>query len=667
MVDQYVASDIAKIKKIFSKPSNESPKKPIKKKSSYFSVEIPKEGIPKESYAIRSRREQLEKEKREKITKDKKRKEDLAKKEKEAKIAKEKRDKQMDIWFSNKNNIKKIALIVGGFIGIILFWVLPSTYRILSFIVPALSMSYAFSKEGINFPLLLLFGVIFLLFPTSYFSLDITQSYYTKIWRIESFANNIINVTTGVVFIAIPILMIISAVWSIYQGDVEKGVSAITKVVVMVIVILVFIFFANTFSVPLVGYLAPIGTISEFVFSTISWINDSFSGLMNGIDFFDVFPDIPQTPSLPTMLDALSDPSNLRLSIVSSFPLTLSVISIGLGIISYLFNKRLVGIKFDTTNPISRPNAFNYEFLIYMVFVLISYFAFFLWLGEGAFLNYRNVGFFTIYLTTIVVCLLALSFGLGSVSKNKPNTFLGILYGLSALYIVFNLFQQEATLSLVEFEYSSQIDITIYNIIAQFLCVANSESFLYHVFIPALAMNIILRRNKGFNDKKIDEEISQKRAEIQNLNLQNSYFQVALLKPKLLEKSKLSKKIDFGDTIDFVGNIERISKLNNDIFKLDEMKKKEYTIGSSDITSKQKVVFWIVVVLSNLIFSMMHWFNSNMDLRLFWASGLGLVYFLSGIILTIVSYRYGWLSGIICHAINNSQYFILILVMGGII
>jgi hypothetical protein len=507
-------------------------------------------------------------------------------------------------------------------------------------------------------------GLVFLLFPTSIFTLDASDSFNWNILEIENYVENVANVVSGVVFIGLPVVCVLGAIYAFSIGNVEGAVSSVTKVVIIVVMTSVFLFVADKFNIPLIGNLEAINNIGDFVWSVVQGIGNGAGNIINKVDIFDVAPDVPTIPDAQLVLDA-NNPNTFRLTLVGSYPINLCLLGIVISILALLLKKPLPKLDFDQSNDLSRPYQINYEFLIYLTFILVCYFSLYLWLGEDGFLTYRSLGYFTIYLTIISVSCLALAFGLGSISKVNWNSILGIIYGIFALYLVFNLFTQEKTLELLSFE-AQPSQITYYNIIAQTIAVAPAESFLFHVFIPSLTLYILFLSVRRFNNQTLDQEIAQNRQKMEKLQLENQYYQIQLLKPKLeTETTKLIKK-DLGDTSDYLFRMEEIQRLTNKINTLQLDKQKQIQFNSNLLTTSQKITFFSVCIVSNIIFSTMHWFNSGLDIRLFWLSGLGLIYFLSGLILTFISFRYGWVAGIIAHAINNSTGLILILLSGGI-
>lgn len=587
--------------------------------------------------------------------------------EKKRAIVTEKRQSQSyadllkTIWF------KPAILLICSLLGLLLYLGLPAAYKIFSFLIPALALSWSFAKSGINFHILLLTGLLFVLFPTSLFTLDASSSINWDLVRVQNYIESGANVISGIFFIAIPILCVIGAIYAFAVGRINDAISSIVKVVLIVIILAVFLFLANVFQIPILGNLSGIKSISDLAFGAINAIGGGAGNILNKIDFLNWFPDIPPMPEMNIMLDAVRNPNTIRLTIIGSYPVLLCLTGILIAVLSLILRQPIPTFQIDPESELSRPSAINYEFLIFLVIILITYFSLYLWLGEENFLTYRNLGFFTIYLTIISVSALALAFGLGSIAKQTwTGMIFGPLYGVVALYICFNLFTQDTTFQLLSTE-TPPTSVSWYIVLTQFIAVAPAESFLFHVFIPGLSLYIIFLSIRRFNNSTLDEQIAKNRRIIERLQLENQFYQIQLLKPRLSkEQAELVKSKDLGDTADYLIRIEEIQRLTNQINTFELEKRRPIQFQSKQLKLSHKITFYVVCLGSNILFSMLHFFNSGMDIRLFWSSGLGLVYTLSGIILTLISFRYGWLAGIATHALNNSWGLIMLMLIGGV-
>lgn len=576
---------------------------------------------------------------------------------------------------------KRWTMVISGILGIIFYFLLPASYKIFSFLIPAVGLSFAFSKAGFNYPILLLLGIVFLLFPSSIFTLDSSNPYDIEAIRSQNMIDNTINTLVSVFCFGLPLILVLGGIWAIIQGNPESGVSALSKAAMLIIVVGVFITVLSWFGIPL----GPFNGVAEF-FNTLmdyitratvkiqttvdTWLNGSGSG--NG-EIEQSVCDSAKTEEVKEACEWLAsqdkfnldvstlNPQNgqIQLIIIGGFPLNLSLFNIIIALISMWFKLDLPKFDFDTPMRISRPSNINYEFLIFLAIILVAYFTYYLVLGDSLFMTYRTLGFFTIYLTIITASCIILAFGFGSVVKTNWQTLLGILFGNVSLFIIFNLFTQATTLDAYGQEYS-ETELHLNYILVQFIAVGPAESFLFHIFIPALCLSLLLLQIKRYNNKELDQEISQIRLRVSRLDLENSYYQLALIKPKQ------NYKQEGGNIDDYIERISEINRLNNRIAEIERTKEQEIEPNIKYLSNKQRAIFVVVVVLSNFLFAIMHWFNSGMDFRLFWASGLGLIYFLSGIVITTISFRYGWLAGILTHAINNSAQIFLILIAGAI-
>lgn len=563
---------------------------------------------------------------------------------------------------------KKITMILTGIIGIIFYFLLPASYKIFAFLIPAIGLSFALSKEGFNYPILLILGIVFLLFPSSIFTLDSNNPYDFNAIQTQNLIDNTLNTLVGVFCFGLPLLLVVGGIWAIIQGRVDSGISALSKAVLVIIVFGVFITVLTWFGIPL----GPFEGVSDFFNTLLDYIMRTTQKIQKTVDaWLEVEENAPEDPAhqnenIPDWLEDLMNASpvfdaarsnnfSYQMAIIGGFPLNLSLLNIIFGILSLWFHIDLPKLDFDEPIRISRPSTINYEFLVFLVVILLGFFTYYLVIGESMFLTYRTLGFFTIYLTIITASCIILAFGFGSVVKTNWQTLLGILFGNLSLFIIFNLFTQATTLDAFNQEYS-QTELHINYIFVQFFAVAPAESFLFHIFIPALCLGIILLQIKRYNNKELDHEISQIRLKINRLDLENNYYQLSVMKAKNTTK----------DLDDYLDRLDQINKANNHIAEIERTKEKEIEPNSKYLNTKQRVLFIVIVIVSNFLFAIMHWFNSGLEFRLFWSCGLGIIYFLSGIVITTISFRYGWFAGVMTHAINNTAQIFLILIAGAI-
>lgn len=563
---------------------------------------------------------------------------------------------------------KTLVAVFSGLIGLILYFLLPNAYKVFSFILPALGLSYIFAEDGISFTILLVLSLVFVLFPSSLITLDV--GYSDKILTISNYVDSFSNILGGIFLLGIPIFVVIGAVYAFYVGNITEAVQNIIKVIAAIAISIFAIVMGDVVGYDIFGFKDGLISLWNTVYGIYEAVVNGAATLLNGIDVLNIIPDIPKVSTevdTAEKLIALSFGSNraFALTMSSSYPLILDGVALILGLLSFAFQGRFPVIKgVDTANPLTRPRQTNYSFLVFMVILLFIYFAVYLWLGEKGFLQYRELGFFTIYLSTILFSTLVMAFGFGSTTTNNQNTLLGIIYGVSMLHFVFTFFTQVEvqTLSVVKLEYETKTIETWYQILVQFIAVAPTESLLFHVVLPAMVLYVIFSRKKSINATEIEQQIDILQTKIQNENMALTFYQTQLLKPKLTAEQQVLIKKDLGDNYDFSIALNNITSLNKQIKELEAIRNTPITPNSSMLTTSEWVIFILANIAFNFLFSSLHWFNSGLDFRVFWASGLGLVYLLSGLVIFYVGYRYGWLAAILVHAINNSFGLIMVLI-----
>lgn len=566
--------------------------------------------------------------------------------------------------FTEQNDFrKKTVLFVSGILTPILYLLLSDSYRVLSLFLPLFTISYCFSKRNFSYPIFLLLFLFTLLFPSSIFTMDV--GYNPQVVFFTNFIESTVNVLSSIVIIAIPILSIIGVVYAFGIGNIESAVSTLTKLIVFIVIVAVFLMLARICHIPLIGVFDGISDFALTLWQIMIDVTEAAQNLLDWIPGID-FPDMPSIDVDSMFLSTFSTPQKIGLTFISAYPFILGGSCFVIGSLSLVLKAKLPKWDIeDVENKFSRPRQVNYSFLVYGVILLVIYFALFLWLGEEGFMNYRSLGFFTIYISIIIFSTIILAFGFGSISKaNLKNSVLGTILGIFTLQLLFNSFTQLDTLHLLSFEFLPD-KITIYNIISQVVFVAPAESLLFHICLPAMVMYYILNKKRKYNDLQIDFDIEELESKSSILKLKNEYYQTAILKPKINENLALLKTKDLGDTNDYIKNLDNIARMDKKIRNLKKQKNQEINLDISKFNTQDLTIFSVFLVIFNFIFSSLHYFNSGLDFVVFWASGLGLIYFLSGFVLTFVSFKYGWFSGISVHAFNNITPLLLILLIGG--
>ena len=538
-------------------------------------------------------------------------------------------------------------MFLGSILGILSYLFLPSAWKLLGFLFPLISLSLVFSEKAkkINITVLLLFSLIYLIFPTSMFSLDVTSSFNTN--GIVNFINSSLNVVGSIVVIGIPTLLLTTAVASYMSLQFEEGNEIVLKLIIMVGFLILFLTLATLFDWDFgVGLIDGIRNIADKI---INWVNDALFSSSIDNEMQGGYSDYELRFE---SLDSINSSNSVGLLLLTGFPIALSFVQFIFGIVFYFkqdkSNKIIDNMVKKETIRLNKPFRFNLNMVYYMIILLICGFGLYLSYDLESILTYQNQGFFSIYLIISVVSLILLSLGIGSYSKTGKNGFVGIIYGIVGLFIFFNLFSQIQTLEMLSFEYS---EITTNRIISQFLFVAPSESLLFHILIPSIYLFSIMY----FNDRNSNEKI---RSKITELNIDNHLLES--YSDSNLQYNQIIKK----DNTDIYKNFTKsILKNKRNIRKLQKKLINDVILDSeTKISNNQFIVYIVISVISNVIFATFHYFKTGLSLLDFWLYGIGLVYLGSGLWITFIGYRYGWMSAIMVHALNNAITLVLMVI-----
>ena len=514
-------------------------------------------------------------------------------------------------------------MFIGSILGILSYLLLPSAWKLLGFLFPLISLSLVFSEKAkkINITILLSLSVIYLLFPTSIFSLDSISSFNVN--KVATLFTNGVSWLLYIVAIGLPLLLLGVAIASYSTLQFKQGNQIVLKLILIVIFLIIFV---------------ALCTIFDWSIIPTQEIRDSITKIANW------FEGIGLAPKSEITLDSINSNGLSGAFLLTGFPIALSFVQFIFGIVFYFkqdkSNKIIDNMVKKETIRLNKPFRFNLNMVYYMIILLVFAFGLYLSYDLESILTYQNQGFFSIYLTISVVSLILLSLGIGSYSKTGKNGFVGIIYGIVGLFIFFNLFSQIQTLEMLSFEYSN---ITTNRIISQFLFVAPTESLLFHVLIPSLYLFSIMY----FNERNSNEKI---RSKITELNIDNHLLES--YSDSNLQYNQIIKK----DNTDIYKNFTKsILKNKRNIRKLQKKLINDVILDSeTKISNNQFIVYIVIVLLSNVIFATFHYFKTGLSLLDFWLYGIGLVYLGSGLWITFIGYRYGWMSAIMVHALNNA-------------
>lgn len=544
-------------------------------------------------------------------------------------------------------------LIIAGLIGILAYFVLPSWSKIFAFLIPTLTLSYVYSNRNLNTTVIIFCSLLYLLFPSSLFTLSTSTSLELQLVRwIESPVTVIMGLVIFVPLIISIVSLIIAVVnlvnpmaWATgkVELDAEKTIKTVLRTIVVVAMILIFALIAGLFGWKIYGI--------DWLQGVLVKVWDYLVNLPRAITNNDVVKEAigigDEMPGFQIALNSLQNPRILGLTVASIYPLLLSIVVVIIGIFYTITRSNPKG-EADYQNQFERPLSLNLAFLIFLLIIWIVAFMFYLSYTIESFLNYANIGFFGLYLIITSGCCIFLTLGIGTPTKNSKMTAYGIFLGVMLLFIYQNMFSQARSLNLIGLEY---VNITSVQILNNFVFIGPTESLLFHVFGPSLVLFVFLRKNVVYSD----EELAEKKADLRN--------QILIAESTAKIRAELLDKQDVKDKKDYAKNIREVANLRIKLAKLENQTGTPVNNDTKAISNSQFMVYLFSVFGFNILFAILHWFKSGLTFEIFWSSGLGFLYLSSGMIITLVGYKYGWLAAILSHAIHNSLILLLVALM----
>lgn len=527
---------------------------------------------------------------------------------------------------------KRDILILTGLLGILIYFVLPGWTKIFAFLIPTITLAYVYSNRNLNYYIITGCSCLYLLFPSSIFTLDASNPLANLQEQIMVPLNVIfgliyfVPLTLAVAGIGISITNLVNPLsWLTGNAtlETENTIKTTLKVIIVVVMILVVTWLASIFD----WYIYGLSWIKDTVVTVFNWFCDKMGASQYRIS------------SLNALLSQMNQ-AKIMFSVTSVYPVLLSSISVLLGIFYYILRTNPKADSKSETVNFTRPLKLNLTFVVFLLSILIIAFVFYLSYSLESFVNYQNIGFFSIYLTiTSVLCVL-LSLGVGSPTENSKNTPLGILFCVTLLFMYQNMFVQTRTLNILSNEF---VELTLVQILNNALFVCPTESLLFHIFPESLVLFYFLRKNRVLSPTELDNRI---------LELKNGI---------MVNETSANIHLANKDTKSYAKTQKIIVKDKQELNDLERQKTNEVKETYKTLSNQQFVIFLVSVVIFNVLFSSLHWFKSGLSFEVFWSSGLGFLYLVSGIIITMIGYRFGWFSAIASHAIYNSLVLFLVL------
>lgn len=573
---------------------------------------------------------------------------------------------------------------------LIVIFVVPRQFWFYCFIMPMVYACVVLSKGGTGFNGRLFMGLLLaaVVLPSGFFTLDlinitpgdadvlIAPTHEVIITMVAGPSTNPaldivlmasfwVNLAVVILVFVIPVVMIIAIVVNLVnpvaEKDTAKSMSGLMKAALVMIVFIVACIILDFFNLlPEWFFWHYIRDFVIWVVEIASWLGTTIASWFNpnmGLPAFPAFPTgggiglgqitaaagsyMPLSAGGATGVEAGTLPW-LFFNINVAIPIVLAIVPV----IIYQQYKRgrnpytvLDQVFEDPLDTEITGVRFNLPAMVFAAVVLVYAFAVFLNFGEPG----LDIGLYTV-ISMFAFVLLAVG-ALPVRTGSGPAFIEGLVVGTGGILFFFNL--ASTGLTVLPSEELPAV-ITIAN---QILFVAPTESLLFHVVLPGLAllgMYLIYERNR----KRHARELSARRI----ATLEERQAKLRLLYQSSLESSTRR--------IEYQGQRMTSQELTTQIFNLENMivlarreasRRSTTTVNTILAHRIGYVAYFVVVamVVPNVLFSTYHAFRSAYDVVSFWVSGLAFIYFGAGCWLTFICVRYGWLACVMSHALVN--------------
>lgn len=636
-----------------------------------------------------------------------------------------KKKEKTESWYSR--NSRSLWLVITALIGFVSIHPIFAFIRLVLFLAPVIGFCYAMTGNENRFNVLLfvIYLAVLLIvasaFMTSLFTfnaLDPPDIQYPS-FSLDAFNYAITMDTIETVFvtlysvllIAIPVIAIFGSIWAIIVGRIDVAVKTFLKVFIAILLVVIGILVLEASGYEIFGLTDAVKTAAEFYIGSINaiykWITDLYclltgcggdggsetmsiidfltgttgyedppvgtvitrddgttyvAGDINGDGVIDAWEEFFYDLDLkggPFLLDAMStNPYQAQIMILSGAPLLASVLNLFFALVFLNRKARTWTIEFfDKEFPELEEDEelhlmhFNYRVFVFGIILLFGAWMMFLNFAnlyrETGIIEFSQIGYISIYTILISVAFLTLSAPRVTlyVRSNWKNTLMGLAIGLATLFIMLQfLTGSSKTLSAYDYEYGDYVLLQVFN---NFIFIAPAESLFFHVLIPAVALGWMYNRSQKNLERETiltaEKKIEKMEFTIASLDemqklVEDEPKKLAWIKARKLYYRRKQRQL------------KRTVRLDKDFLYQD------FNLA---------MLFYGVVLGSNFAFSMSHWVLSGIDPLIFWLSGLGIIYMIAGVIMTLVAWRFGWLSCILTHAIYNSATIIMLTILSG--
>lgn len=622
---------------------------------------------------------------------------------------------------------KSLFLFLSALLSIVAYHPFFRFIRLAFFLITVVTFCWAMKTRDQRFNwtfftfVLLVILMFTSTFATTFFSLsalDNPPEIETPPYSVEVFNYSFTLETINSIFVPlyffmlvfIPAITLIGAIWAIVKGEINNGVKALIALTILMSILVAFTLLFDSMGLKIPGLTDAVNSFMDFYVSSVTVIYNWIMCFVDPANCKDQAPDIPgQTPSGyenppagtqyerngetvvagdingdgvvdtweeffynlniegPVLsFDTLrANPYYVQIGISSAIPLLMAAINIMFSLI-FISEKarRWTETKFEENVPeLEAEEEFHYLHFNYRIAVFYLILATAGWMMflnfAGIFRNTGIIDFYAFAYMSVYSILIAVSVIFLSLPKvtiytkaNWWNTIMGTILGSAIMFLSFEFVTGSSqTLSAFDYEYSNS---AWYQVIITFIYIAPAESLFFHVLFAAMFLGWAHERSEKnaeiTSNYYAEHQITLNKAMIKVFeNLRDT------LPP---EEEYIRQKIQYQSLISQYE--QELIELQNITVVID----REFVFDDENTG----ILFYVVLFLINIVFSISHFIPmiaSGGDFYIFFLSGLGIIYILGGVIISLVGWRFGWLSAILVHAIFNTRTILMLSIMSG--
>lgn len=549
-------------------------------------------------------------------------------------------------------------LLLGGILGVLGFFLAPGYLRPYTFFIPLFILCIVFvnSKSDIkfNFKLFLIVGIVVLMLPSNFVTLDSSSPYASKN-TLDAMIN--LEMTFGAfVLVGLPTIWGIAGLYLILVAQqIKTGLKLILEALLAVVVTLAaLMILINSGTLPDYGLLSTIQDLYEWLIGSFSGVTDTFSNFLSAFETDDPVtgkgfsvPDADE--SYQFMFDYNTNnpqPGAIAITVSLISPFIIGGMCLITGIHALFRKKEKGGYQAFIDNYLIlskddkiEPWKFTFRKNINLGMIMLLGIIFVI--GFGLYLSMSEPGYdvsvFGIYFTLDLLCIYVLSQNLIPYrQRNIKDFLLWFLIGVGGIFIVMQMFVAEPLNVLLSMEDSGVST----NIITQWVLVAPTESLFFHIFLPGLMLTYMLLKYRKQTFQM--EGTTFFKEDVQEVR--DSLYLKWL-------KEKSPKKRDKIQT--------QLNELDFYLLQTNEIDLNKFIYSDP----RYLMFLFISFLIPNIIFAIYHNFYSGMDTLTFFTFGPGLIYLSAGVYISAICWFGDWRSGIAAHAAANT----IMIFMGSLI